>query len=199
MFHLRVLFVTAMLACDAEEKDTGGMDTDGDGVVSGDTGAEDSGIVDTGSNDTPPDLDALTEEGGCSDIMFTLSSPDGDLVLVFSKNSTLTQEAFKTGKPVTVSLSLPTDGMLALHRGNQAADFYCNDAISDTMVIDQTWTATTGAVTITVTSDGIDHGHGGIPGTGTITIEGAILTTDGADDVSISDLSWAASVGWLPG
>lgn len=184
MNALRILLLAPLLACDLDK----------------DTGSDDTASEDTASEDAVPDLTTLTEAGGCADIVFTLSSPDRDLVLVFSTFEGLTKDAYKAGEPVTVTVPLTTPDLLILSEGNQAADFYCNDAFTDTMVIDRTWSATAGTVSITLTSEGIDHGHGGLPATGSITIEDAILTSeDGGEPLSIDALSWEASVGWLPG
>ena len=117
---------------------------------------------------------------------------------MFQMIGDLTREAYENGGTATTTVTLPGDGSLSLNRGDDITELFCNDVFSDTIVIDETWEAAAGEVTITVLSDGVDHGHA-VPGTATITIEGATLQQDGSEGITIDALSWEAAVGWLPG
>ena len=190
-----LLASTTLVACD-EEKDTGEVD---DTAETDDTGeVDDTGETgETGTTDTP-DVGDLVDPGGCGDMMLTLASSDRSTVLAFQMSKGLTREAYENGGKATATLTLPDDGTLSLHRGDGITELFCNDVFTDTIVIDETWEATAGEVTITVVSEGIDHGHA-IPGTATITIDSATLQLSGSEDITIEALSWEAAVGWLPG
>jgi len=180
MKKLAVLLCTALFACDALE-DSG--DTD-------DTGS--------GTSIAVPDVGTLVDAGGCGDVQMLLSTSDRSAALVFSDEADLTEQAYAAGEPITATYTLPAEGILELHQGTEVTGLFCNDAFDDNMVIDHTWTATAGTVTITVTSEGIDHGYHK-PADATITIEGAVLQLDGSDDVTIESVSWTYAIGWLAG
>lgn len=190
MKKLAVLLCVALFACD-EPEDTGATNVD-----TGDTGEP----VDTGSSGTVevPDVGALVTPGGCGDILMSLASTDRTAALVFQDQAGLTAQAYKAGKPVTETYTLPADGALAVHQGTEVTGLFCNDAFTDDMVIDRSWEATAGTVVVTVTSEGVDHGHAK-PATATITVEDAVLELDGEESITIDAVSWEAAIGWLPG
>lgn len=193
---LLAALIPATLACD-EDKDTGSEDT----ATTTETGTPDeTGTpVDTGPDETDadPSIEALVSPGGCGDLMLTLASADRSWVLAFQVSGDLTRQAYEDGK-ATATYTLPDDAALSLHRGEGITELFCNDVYDESITIDESWAASAGSVTVTVVSEGIDHGHA-TPGTATITIEDATLEQKGEADISIGSLSWEAAVGWLPG
>lgn len=185
MKPLSTMLFLGLMAC-AESLDT---------ADSGSTSTTGSGLPATLST---PDGNLLVDAGGCGDVYFTLGSADRSLVLVFSLDRALTLEAYETGT-AEATVSLATAGELMLHQGTDATDFFCNDVMTQEMVIDRSWVASSGEVTVTVVSDGDKQPGPQHTGLGGIIIRDAVLSLEGAEDFTIEGVTWEARVGWLPG
>lgn len=142
-----------------------------------------------------PDLTALTDDGGCSDVILTRYAADGGLSLVLSLHDGLAADAVATGAQQSATVDLSAEGSLVLRAGSSVTWLECTDTFDDSQIIETEWTAVSGSVALTVApQEGSD-----MPALGTVTITDAVLSADGAEDVAISSMSWSAGVGWVAG
>ena len=142
-----------------------------------------------------PDLSALSDDGGCSDVILTRYAPDGALSLVFSLYDSLAADTVAADTPQSTTVDLSTSGSLVLRAGSDVSWLECTDTFDDHQLIETEWTAHSGTVTLTTApQEGSD-----MPVLGTITITDATLSTDNAEDVEIASMTWSAGVGWVTG
>jgi hypothetical protein len=189
LFTLALALVATVATSDTKPGDTG--DT-GDSADTGTT-------TDTGALTPAPDLGALVNAGGCSDLAMTLGSDDKDLVLIFTTSDVTTAAYDAKAGTATVTLDLATDGSLELWQGIDVTNIPCNDALYGTEVVVTTWTVVSGTAEVSVVSSGEHEPWDEYPGDGTLSLTDVVLSADGAEDVTIDSLSWTAWVGWLPG
>ena len=193
---MRSIWVAALVlhaGCPGAEKPPNG-DADADTDTDTDTD------TDADSDVAAPDLPGLEQPGGCSDLVMYMAAPAGDLLLIFSHQEGLAQSAYES--PVgtaALAVDLTSEGSLELWQGTELSFIPCNDALNGTEEIVTTWSATSGTAELEVVSDGTTQPWGEYPGEATLILTDVVLDADGAEQVTIASLSWAAFVGWLPG
>lgn len=208
-----VLLLTLSACGEKEEpEDTGhagdGGTEDGGSTDGGatDGGTDDGGATDGGSTDGGAegvDLAALlTRSGGCGDTFIWATNADQTWAMWFRDDSDIALRAYRAGETITDTYDMALDYALsptvAVQQGSNLQVAFCNDVVEDYSVT-QEWYATAGLVTISVTSDGTKEPWGEVPGTATLTLDDVVLTTTGADPVTISHYETTVSVGWFPG
>ncbi len=142
-----------------------------------------------------PDLSTLVWEGGCGDVTMYAGSEDRSLILVFHHYDNLTEQSYDAGEPITVELEAA--GRVELVQGHDVFDLYCNDVLDDE-VVDRTWEAVSGTVTLTVAATG-EQDPWATYADATLELDQVLLQADDEEDVLIDSMSWEAFVGWLPG
>ena len=170
-----------------ETGETGHTGETGD---TGDTGAK---IIDVASE--------LTRSGGCSDISLYAYSSDDTLLLNFATDEELLIQAHEGGGAPTVhTFSAPDAGLRRFELLVGVALSYpmCNDVSIPDTVIEDTYLAVSGTVTLTVTPDGKpkawDHS-----GDAEATFTDVLFENGAGDQLHISELTISERVGWLPG
>lgn len=147
-----------------------------------------------------PDLTGLVDASGCADLMMALGDPSGELVLVFSYDGALAQQAFESGTgAASAALDLASQGSLELWQGSSVTNLPCNDALTGDEEVLRSWLTVSGSAALTVTSDGVHEPWDAYPGTADLELSDVVLSSEGAEDVVIESLGWSAYVGWLPG
>lgn len=146
-----------------------------------------------------PDLETLVMEGGCGDVLMYVGSEDRSLILVALAEN-LSEQSFHAGSaPMSATYDLSeAPERLRLVQGHDVFDLYCND-VTDDEVVETTWTAVSGQITVTATSTGEASDWGAHYGDAIIEVEDVVLEAPGAEDVTIDFMSWEAYVGWMAG
>ena len=148
-------------------------------LISSISACTDSGAVDDSDDDTggdsgllsSVDLSSLSMEGGCGDVVMYAISEAEDLLLIFSYQGGLTQAAFETAAPASASLDLSAEGSLELWQGLKMKNLVCNDYTEGFEEVHTLWTASSGAASVEVVSDGDDSGSGWGAWPGNATLE----------------------------
>jgi hypothetical protein len=144
--------------------------------------------------------DALTNIGGCADILFYAVDEADEVMLSFSVGGLL-QAANEAGEEQTTGFELPSDGLtLIVEVGEKVSDATCDDVIENggPQVV-RTYKAISGTAQITARpGEDEDYSHA----SGDLLLENVEFesTEGGAENITLDDLEILdASVGWYAG
>lgn len=187
---MRAALLFGLLGCPPAGDDTGDADT--------------ADTADTAGTDVPfPDLARLTEYGGCADVVLDAHAVDDTVGMVLEAfDLGIARAACESGTQ-TMDITLP-DARVALRvdAGEHVAHYVCNDAIEYEPVVETTWVATGGSLTIEVIpADTTYEDCEGWPyGSATLTLHDVVFeSADGGETTTVETFGWSAMVGWLPG
>ena len=155
---LAVLALTACLGDDSGKDDTGPGDTSPGDTSVEHTGADDTGTGtdDTGTGEwtallTPGFEASLSHTRGCADTWLYAYSDDDTVGLELYVRGPLERADALGGDPLVETLTVGTDDLkLYAFAGSELHEGWCTDDISGDPTITETWTATSGTVTLTV-------------------------------------------------
>lgn len=141
----------------------------------------------------------LTQQGGCSDLYVHAQNPQDTRGLVLSVSGELVDAVVTSGEAASTELDI-TDPSVSfrVETGVAVTELECNDAITMKPVIDETWSATAGTLTIDLAPDGNGNAIADITLTD-VTIE-RTAPAGGATPIEIPSYVFTdVLVGWLPG
>lgn len=181
-----LMLMGALVACGEDDTDTG------DTADTADTG-------DTGEVIGDLDLSVLTQTDACSDVYFAKVDPAGSLLLNISSGQEMTQAAYDSGTPQTLSIDLAANPQrLTLQQGVDLHWIPCNDVLEETTEVLKTWSATSGTLEFTITSTGETSGFEWYAN-GEVTLKDVVVESPTGELQSIPDETLTGNVGWLPG
>lgn len=194
--------------------DTDGVDTAQDTGTPEDTGASGhrSALADAFGA-------ALTEAGGCGDVMLYASDLDETVLLAFKADGAATA-AYDADGGIAFVWAFPLHGPvsddddeeeaapvvaapeLLVQQGHALAARLCDDAPVESPVVTRAWMPVTGAAVLSIEPTGERNEWGDVPARATLTLtDMAFVPTDAPESapVPMGDLTFEARVGWLPG
>lgn len=142
----------------------------------------------------------LTQAQGCADVLLYAYDADGTWLLRFQRDGLL-EEMYETGETErAVEGALPDEEVaLTLSRGSGLAQVPCNDVATDETV-EETYTATAGAYRLALVTTSETWEPWSMPGEAELRLTDVVFTSEAdGEEVGVSSLIVAESVGWLPG
>ncbi len=140
--------------------------------------------------------DALTETGGCGDVVVYARDPERTVGLMFIADDALVSSVPESMDYDLASAESATNRWLTAYQGVEVGEIWCNDVSTGAETLKRSWVAVAGTATVDVTPDG----NGG--GLADVAITGATLQSDDDAEVTVdlAAFTWSGiSVGWLPG
>lgn len=142
----------------------------------------------------------LTQTQGCADVLLFAYDADGTWLLRFQRDGLL-EEMYATGDTgESETGSLPDEEVtLTLSRGSGLEQVPCNDVATDETV-EETFTATAGAYRLALVTTSETWEPWSMPGEADLRLTDVVFTSEAdGEEVGVSSLTIAESVGWLPG
>jgi hypothetical protein len=141
----------------------------------------------------------LSQQGGCSDLNVYASDPGDTIGLILRVDDGLVAAAVEAGMPTSTEIDITDPAVqFRVETGVFVTELECNDVLSKRPVIDETWSATAGTLTIDLLPDGNGNALADITLTD-VTIE-RTAPAGGAAPIEIASYAFTdVLVGWLPG